>query len=48
MLLADSSNALPTTSLGPAPLLPRTHSAKLWLPQRVVFTPDALDEEFSQ
>jgi len=25
---------------------PRTHSATRWLPQRVVFTPDALDEEF--
>jgi spore photoproduct lyase len=28
--------------------VPRTHAAKLWLPKRVVFTPDALDEEFGQ
>ena len=27
---------------------PRTHGAKLWLPKRVLFTPDALDEEFGQ
>ncbi|WP_460577325.1 spore photoproduct lyase family protein [Hymenobacter coalescens] len=27
---------------------PRTHAAKLWLPKRVVFTPDALDEAFGQ
>jgi len=26
----------------------RTHSAKIWLPKRVVFTPDALDEPFGQ
>ncbi|WP_286130487.1 spore photoproduct lyase family protein [Solirubrum puertoriconensis] len=31
----------------PEPLV-RTHSAKLWLPKRVLFTPDALDEEFGQ
>ena len=30
----------------PAPK--RTHSAKIWLPKRVVFTPDALDEPFGQ
>ena len=27
---------------------PRTHGARLWLPKRVLFTPDALDEEFGQ
>nr|GFB47587.1 hypothetical protein [Tanacetum cinerariifolium] len=27
---------------------PRTHGAKLWLPKRVLFTPDALDEEYGQ
>ena len=36
------------TAPQPAADAPRTHSAKLWLPQRVVFTPDALDEEFGQ
>ncbi|PJJ59881.1 spore photoproduct lyase [Hymenobacter chitinivorans DSM 11115] len=29
-------------------LQPRTHSAKLWLPKRVLFTPDALQEPFGQ
>ena len=27
---------------------PRTHGAKLWLPQRVLFTPDALQEAYGQ
>jgi len=27
---------------------PRAHGAKLWLPKRVLFTPDALDEEYGQ
>jgi spore photoproduct lyase len=27
---------------------PRTHGAKLWLPKRVLFTPDALQEEYGQ
>ena len=51
MLAAGSLVSLSDTLLTnqPAPALaPRTHSAKLWLPQRVVFTPDALDEEFGQ
>jgi spore photoproduct lyase len=33
--------------LPPAPAA-RTHAAKLWLPKRVVFTPDALEEPFGQ
>ncbi|GAB2779617.1 spore photoproduct lyase [Hymenobacter luteus] len=33
--------------LAPTPE-PRQHSAKLWLPKRVVFTPDALDQPFGQ
>ncbi|WP_231590755.1 spore photoproduct lyase family protein [Hymenobacter terrenus] len=51
MLTAGSLVSLSDTLLTdqPAPAAaPRTHSAKLWLPQRVVFTPDALDEEFGQ
>ncbi|WP_241737934.1 spore photoproduct lyase family protein [Hymenobacter polaris] len=48
--------ALPAApALGPAagatlaaPGAPRAHGAKLWLPKRVVFTPDALDEEYGQ
>ncbi|WP_246455778.1 spore photoproduct lyase family protein [Hymenobacter citatus] len=35
---------LPLFDTAPA----RTHAAKIWLPKRVVFTPDALDEEFGQ
>nr|WP_239691792.1 hypothetical protein [Hymenobacter coccineus] len=27
---------------------PRTHGAKLWLPKRVLFTPDALQEDYGQ
>jgi len=27
---------------------PRTHGARLWLPQRVLFTPDALQEDYGQ
>jgi len=46
--LVSLSDTLFTDQPAPAPLAPRTHSAKLWLPQRVVFTPDALDEEFGQ
>lgn len=30
------------------PPQPATRSAKLWLPKRVLFTPDALDEPFGQ
>nr|WP_239691595.1 hypothetical protein [Hymenobacter lapidarius] len=51
MLTAGSLVSISDTLLTdqPAPAsVPRTHSAKLWLPQRVVFTPDALDEEFGQ
>ena len=51
MLPAGSLVSLSDTLLTdlPAPAAaPRTHSAKLWQPQRVVFTPDALDEEFGQ
>ena len=51
MLTSGSLVSLSDTLLTdqPTPLaVPRTHSAKLWLPQRVVFTPDALDEEFGQ
>ncbi|MCA8832008.1 spore photoproduct lyase family protein [Hymenobacter pini] len=33
--------------LEPTPAV-RTHAAKLWLPKRVVFTPDALDQPFGQ
>lgn len=46
--LVSLSDTLLTDQPAPAPQAPRTHSAKLWLPQRVVFTPDALDEEFGQ
>ncbi|UOQ67679.1 spore photoproduct lyase family protein [Hymenobacter volaticus] len=35
----------PTPFVAPEPL---TKSAKLWLPKRVLFTPDALDEPFGQ
>jgi len=45
--LVALSDALLTEAPAPA-LAPRTHAAKLWLPQRVVFTPDALEEEFGQ
>ena len=31
-----------------APAAQRSHFSKLWRPQRVVFTPDVLDEEFGQ
>jgi spore photoproduct lyase len=46
--LVSLSGTLLTDQPVPAPLGPRTHSAKLWRPQRVVFTPEALDEEFGQ
>ena len=46
--LVSLSDTLLTDQPMPAPQAPRTHSAKLWLPQRVVFTPDALGEEFGQ
>lgn len=39
---------LPVLPTPAAPEAPRTHAAKLWLPKRVVFTPDALDEPFGQ
>jgi spore photoproduct lyase len=41
----------PTPAAGPAPDLgaaPKSHGAKLWLPKRVLFTPDALQEEYGQ
>ena len=46
--LVSLSDTLLTDLPAPAALAPRTHAAKLWRPQRVVFTPDALDEEFGQ
>jgi len=46
--LVSLSDTLLTDQPVPAALAPRTHAAKRWLPQRVVFTPDALDEEFGQ
>jgi spore photoproduct lyase len=46
--LVSLSDNLLTDQPAPETQAPRTHSAKLWLPQRVVFTPDALDEEFGQ
>ena len=46
--LVTLSDTLLTDQPALAPAAPRTHSAKLWRPQRVVFTPDALDEEFGQ
>jgi len=38
----------PSLDILPAPVTPREHSAKVWLPKRVVFTPDALDQPFGQ
>ncbi|GAB3225948.1 spore photoproduct lyase [Hymenobacter seoulensis] len=38
----------PSLDLLPAAPQPRTHSAKVWLPKRVVFTPDALEQPFGQ
>ena len=43
--LVSLSDTLLTDLPAPAALAPRTHAARLWRPQRVVFTPDALDEE---
>ena len=40
--LVSLSDTLLTDLPTPAPTAPRTHSAKLWLPQRVVFTADAM------
>jgi len=37
----------PSPAVAPAPQL-LTHSARMWLPKRVLFTPDALTEEFGQ
>ena len=31
-----------------SPETPRAHGAKLWLPKRVLFTPDALQEAYGQ
>jgi spore photoproduct lyase len=40
---------LPVLNAAPQPSPePLTHSARLWLPKRVLFTPDALDEPFGQ
>lgn len=38
----------PSLDVLPPAAQSRTHSAKVWLPKRVVFTPDALDQEFGQ
>ncbi|GAB3290638.1 SPL family radical SAM protein [Hymenobacter tenuis] len=38
----------PSLDLISAAPQPRTHSAKVWLPKRVVFTPDALEQPFGQ
>ena len=46
--LLSFSATLFAEPLALAPAAPRSHSAKLWRPQRVVFTSDALDEEFGQ
>lgn len=40
-------DSLPVLSPAPAPAS-LTHAARVWVPQRVVFTPDALAEEFGQ
>jgi spore photoproduct lyase len=38
----------PSPDILAPPVAPREHSAKLWLPKRVVFTPDALNQPFGQ
>ncbi|WP_262385937.1 spore photoproduct lyase family protein [Hymenobacter sp. BT491] len=43
--LSDSFLSDSNTNVRPTPL---THSARLWLPKRVVFTPDALQQPFGQ
>lgn len=40
---------VPAVAQGPADAdAPRTHGAKRWLPKRVLFTPDALQEDYGQ
>jgi len=45
VLNAPTPAAVPTLDLGAAP---KSHGAKLWLPKRVLFTPDALQEDYGQ